>query len=305
MTAALALLVGAVGVLVWRPCQSSRGAAPRSAVALLLATGLGVWVGSFGLVATVIGGNVGGTLTACAALWRQLLAGQLAGWETAFVAGWLVALPGRGIAVLVLGGVRSRRLARTFRAVGVTPACGASVPARTFIVPGLSTTAITLGVLRPVILINDRFWRAASPTQRRVVIAHEHGHRRGRHVLIDGAARLLLAGLRPLPSAATAYDCIRRHLEALADDAAVRTHDAHTVGVEIGRIALSQPPEAGLGASGAALWRVQRLLEPRTRHLQRISVVILAAILSLGVVVVLGQSAHALGPPADAQFCPV
>lgn len=305
MTSALLLLTAGGVVLSWRPCQSGRGAAPRSAVALLLGATAAVWAGSFGLVVNVIAGDVGGTLPACGTLWRQLLAGQLAWWETMLIAAWALLVPGRGIAALTIAGMRSRRLASNLRAAGVTPATAPTAPDRTFIVPGLSTTAVTLGVLRPMILVDQHFWDQATPLQRRIVLAHEQGHRHGRHVLLDGTARLLLAALTPLPPARAAYECVRRHLEALADDAAVRSLDARTVGVELGRIALADAPRAGLGASGAALWRVERLLNPAVPVRRIGSVLLLTAAFAVGLVVVLEQTAHALAPVANANFCPV
>jgi hypothetical protein len=171
----------------------------------------------------------------------------------------------------------------------------------------LSTTAITLGTLWPLIVVDEDFWRTSSPLQRRVVVAHEDGHRRGRHGVIEGVARVLTAGLAPMPCASAVYECVRRHLEALADDAAVRCHDRATVGVQLGQIALASYPTAGLGASGAALWRVERLLSPNRPPSRRLSLALapVTAVLVFGMMFVVGETVYGLGPVANPQFCPV
>lgn len=139
-----------------------------------------------------------------------------------------------------------------------------------------------------------------------MVLAHEDGHRRGRHAIVDAVARMLAAGLRPLPLAIGVYECVRRHLEALADDAADRCHDRRTVGVQVGQIALASYPAAGLGASGAALWRVERLLSPDgPSSSKRLTLALVPAttVLATGMMVVLAEPAYALGPVANPQFC--
>ncbi|MDQ3972788.1 MAG: hypothetical protein M3276_00275, partial [Actinomycetota bacterium] len=214
MILALGLLVAGLAVVLWRPCRWAQGRAPRSAVALLLAATAGVWIGSLAMVVGLASGELGGTLAACGVLWRRLLGGQLGWWQTAALALWAVALPARGVWSLAVGGVRSRRLLRKLAAAGMAPLQPAPAASGTFVVSGLSTTAVTLGMLRPLILVDGRFWRTATPLQRQVVVAHEEGHRRGRHVLVDGAARALTAGLAPLPAAGRAYQWVRRQLEA-------------------------------------------------------------------------------------------
>jgi hypothetical protein len=301
------LLVAGLVIVLCRPCQRAAGRGPRSAVALLLAATGAVWVGSLGVVVAVVSGDLGGTMAACGMLWRQLLVGQLGWWQHGLVAAWVIGMPGRGAWSLAAGGLRSRRLLRTLRDAGFVPSGADALPARTLVVPGLSTPAVSLGVLRPVILVDAGFWSAATPLQRKVVLAHEDAHRRGRHVLVDGAGRALTAGLAPLPAARATYDCLRRHLEALADDAAARRHGREIVGLEVGRIALAAAPTLGLGASGSALWRVERLLTPTLHGSLATRLVLLAtsAILAVGLLVVLADTVVALGPVAGARYCPV
>lgn len=306
MISVLLLAAGLVGV-VYRPCQRAGGRGPRSAVALLLTATAAVWVGALGVVVAVVSGDLGGTMAACGVLWRQLLAGQLAWWQHGLIAAWIIGLPGRGAWALAAGGLRSRRLLRTLRDAGFVPSGTDALPARTLVVPGLSTPAVSVGVLRPVILVDADFWSSATPLQRRVVLAHEDGHRRGRHVLVDGAGRALTAGLAPLPAARAVYDCLRRHLEALADDAAARRHGRHNVGVVVGRIALAAAPTLGLGAAGPALWRVERLLTPPPRRslATRVALLATSAVLVVGLLVVLADTAVALGPVVSPRYCPV
>lgn len=307
MIASVVVLVGGLLMASWRPCRWGQGRAPRNAVAMLLAATAAIWAGSLGVVVTLVSGELGGTLAACGVLWRQLVAGQLAGWESALVALWLVAVPGRGAWSLAACSVRSRRLRRSLRAAAVAVPREECATPRVVLAPGLSTTAITLGMLRPLIVVDEDFWRTSSLLQRRVVVAHEDGHRRGRHAVIEGVARVFTAGLAPLPFAAGVYECVRRHLEALADDAAVRCHDRTTVGIQLGQIALGSYPPAGLGASGGALWRVERLLTPNRLPSRRLSLALApaTAVLVMGMMLVVGETAYALGPVANPQFCPV
>jgi hypothetical protein len=303
----LLLLAAGLAIVGCRPCRRGAARAPRSAIGLLLTATAAVWVGSLGVVVAVVSGELGSTVAACGVLWRQLLTGQLAWWHTGLVAAWIIALPGRGTWSLLAGGLRSRRLRRTLRTAAFAPSDAEPVPARTLVVPGLSTPAVSLGVLRPVILVDADFWSSATSLQRQVVLAHEDGHRRGRHVLVDGAGRALTSGLAPLPAASAVYDCVRRHLEALADDAAVRRHGRHSVGLEVGRIALAAVPTLGLGAAGSALWRVERLLTPPPRRplATRLLLLVTSAVLAVGLTAVLGDTVVALGPVISPQFCPV
>ncbi|MGH3665519.1 MAG: hypothetical protein ACRDU8_05430, partial [Egibacteraceae bacterium] len=163
MTSSVLLLAAGLVMILWRPCRWMQGRAPRSAVALLLAAAAAVWVGSRGLIVGFVSGEFGGTLAACGVLWRQFLSGQLAWWETSLVVAWILALPGRGLWSLLAGGLRSRRLLGRLKAAWATPSAhGADVPGP-LVVAGLSTTAITLGVLRPVVLVDAGFWRTATP----------------------------------------------------------------------------------------------------------------------------------------------
>ncbi len=264
------LTLMSLGILAWRPCRGREARAPHAAVAMLLLATAAVWVGSFGLVVHIIGGAGGTLVAACGSVLRSLLTGALGWWQSALLLGWVLLLPGRGLWRIGTDVAGSRPLLRRIHtapailADTALPALGPTGrPARrTVILRGLGTPAVTLGLMRPMVAIDARFWADADPTERSVVLAHEQAHQRGRHGVVDAAAQLLTAGLAPLPFVRHARDCIRRHLEALADDAAVRCHDTRLVGLTVGRVAVATAPRHGLGTSGDAVWRVRRLVAP-------------------------------------------
>lgn len=302
MGAVLLLAVGVALVHVG-PSRLHAARTPRNAVLLLLTAAAAVWVGSFGVVVALVSGVDDHVLTACGHVWRALVSGQL-GWPHALLsAAWFVFFPVRG-AWSVARRVRDARtlLRRLMFAARPLP----DAPAHAFLVPALSTPAVTLGTRRPKVFIDEDFWHGASPLERRVVLAHEAGHCRGRHALVETLTEFMLAGLAPLAVVDSVRASLRRHLEALADDAAVRIHGRRTVGVVLGRVALSAAPVSGLGAAGSScLWRVERLVTPSARPpwSERVATVGVVAVLSLSLVVVTGHAAMALGPVANPEYC--
>ncbi|MGH8886388.1 MAG: hypothetical protein ACRDYX_14670 [Egibacteraceae bacterium] len=297
------LLVSGVVMMLWRPCHSREGRAPRLAVALLLTSAAAVWLGSFGVMVGLLSGQSSAfTSAACGVVWRQLLSSHISWWQVAIGTAWVVALPTRGVWSLASNIRRNGQLLRSLRPVETV--VNDPVHGEVLVVPGLSTPAVTLGLLRPVVVVDERFWAGAPPLQRDVVLAHEQGHVRGRHGLVDAIMRLLTAGIAPLPAAAETYACLRRHLEALADDAAVRCHDRQTVGVALGRIALAACPAAGLGAAGASVWRVQRLVTAsRMQWHDRLLLWSMLLGVAVGLVLATAEVAHALGPVTNASYC--
>lgn len=253
------LLAAGLGVLLRPPCRAREAQAPRRALALVAVAAAAAWVGSFALLVRLLIGHGDGLLTACGELWHRVVLGTLEPWQLAVLAVWAGALPVRGAWTTGRRLVTSRRLLGRLRGLAVG-AVGEDEPA--LMVPGLATPAVTLGVWRPLVLVDAGFWEAASSTERSIVLAHEKAHQRGRHGLIDAVIELLVAGLSPLAARAATAARVRRLLEALADDAAVRNHDAATVGYVVGRLALGTTPVTGLGVAGSALWRVRRLVMP-------------------------------------------
>lgn len=183
------------------------------------------------------------------------------------------------------GTCRSVRSARRSLAAARAPAGDGVVFA------DLGTVACTVGFVRPHIVIDRSRFEALSTTQQRAIVAHERSHVRGWHALIDLAARGLAAGIAPWPGGRVAYDEIRRHLEAVADDCAARRTSRRDVAAAI--IEASRSPWAVpvLGAAGWAAWRVDRLLTP-PRRLRRHTMTALALI-GLTVVTTLQLSGHA------------
>lgn len=254
---AAGLLLAGGGVLAWRPWRDLGGARPRLVVALILAAAAAVWAGSLGLLVVALSGEHAGLLRACEALWRKLMAGQLTWWQWGLAALWVAAFPGRALLTIATATRRTRALRRCLRGIA-TPVPGATDSA--VLVPGLATPAVTVGALRPQVLIDEAFWRRSSTHVRSVVLTHEHAHHRGRHGIVELAAQALLGPLRPLPAARTGCGSLRAHLEALADDAASQSHGRKSVGRTLGHLALSEAPVVGLGMTGSSVWRVERLL---------------------------------------------
>lgn len=295
------LLFAGLVVAIWRPCRTLEGRAPRVAVALLLLSLTAVWVGAFAL-AIQVAVPVGDAWTACGMLWQQLLGGELEGWRTLPLAGWMIAFAARASAAVIRHHIRAWRLLRA-----VEPTATYLTGSKVLAVHGLSTPAVTVGIWRPRILVDDSFWRDASVLQRDVVIAHERTHVRGRHAIIESAATFLVAPFRPLSFAADLYECVRRHLEALADDGAVRVHGHAAVGRAVGDIALQAYPSMGLGATGACVWRVKRLLAPThpSRNRDRALLAAMVAMMTLMLLLAAAETARALGPTTGADYCAI
>ena len=260
MIAAATLLLAGLVILSWHPSPARDGRLPRATATVLLAGAAAIWLGSLGIVVAVVSGELGGIIAACGALWDRLVRGGLVWWHLLPAGGWLLAFPTRGLWALTVEAGRCRRLQGTLAAAG-TP-LDRRAHARAHLVPGLGTPALTLGMLHPQVFIDETFWETAQGGDQAVVLAHEHAHRRGRHGLFEALGVLLLSPVGPLPAARHAQALLRLQLEALADDAAARRHNTDAVGHALGRIALAATPRSGLGAAGANVWRVRRLLAP-------------------------------------------
>lgn len=298
------LLVAGLLTLVWVPNYYRHGRAPHAAVALSLLGAASVWAGSFSLVVGVVLGHHVRMVDACGLLWRALATDGLGWWQLGLLATWTVAVPGRGLSALAGSARRGWLLLAGVRSAG-QPLPGGG---RVLGVPGLSTPGLTLGVVRPLTLIDCVFWRTATATERAVVLAHERGHRVGRHGLLDVVMEVLTAGLSPFPPAEAAAACVRRHLEALADDAAARRHSAHTVGRTLAHVALAGAPTTGLGAGGAAVWRVRRLVTPPppVRRWKRLPLAgVATTVLVAAFLMAVAEAAHALCPFGNTCFVPL
>lgn len=299
-----AMLLGwGLALVIWRPCREREGRAPRAAVALLLLSSASVWLGAFAVAVQFAAQEPSGAWTACGLLWQQIVTGQIDWWRVVPLVAWFVGFPVRGAVGLVRHELRLVRLARGLRRTGTALRESSDV----LLVPELGTPAVALGAVRPRILVDRDFWQRATTAEREVVLAHERAHARGRHAIVEATTTLLVAPLRPLAAADDVYECVRRHLEALADDTAVRTHGRETVGRALGHVALEAFPAAGLGATGACLWRVRRLLAPTHELVRRDRTIMTGMVVMMAVMLIVAgaETASALGPVAGADFCPI
>ncbi len=301
------LLLSGLVMVAWRPCRSREGRVPRVAVALLLLSAAAIWLGSFALAVAVASGSAVGGLEACGVVWRRLLAGELVWWRTVPLLVWALVFPLRGLRAMSVRLRQSRALAIKLVAAGEPLEVTRWSGRRAVVVPNLSTPAVTLGLARPTILLDRTFWQEATPPQRDIVFAHEVAHARGRHGLIEALATLVTAPLAPVPAGREVYDCVRRHLEALADDAAARRHGRTAVGTTLGRVALAGYPPSGLGTSGSCVWRVGRLVTEDRKASWRDRGLLLAMVITMTAMLAVAgaDTAAALGPVANPDFCPL
>jgi hypothetical protein len=251
VTAALVMLVaGLAGTYLVR--ERSLAGSPRLAVAAHLVALVLTWAGVLSAVAHVVAPGEG-VVGACGVLLASL-------WNSSATPGTVA-----GLAVYALLAVRGTlaavRTARTVADARRRLLVAGDRRGGHVAVPGLGTVAVTVGLLRPTVVVDrDRFAALTAPEQA-VVLEHERGHIRGLHQLVDLLARALSAGLSPWPGARLAHDEIRRHLEAAADDYAARRSSPRRVARAIA-VAASGPAPSTLGAAGWHVWRVQRLLDP-------------------------------------------
>ncbi|MBA2529864.1 MAG: hypothetical protein H0V19_07890 [Euzebyales bacterium] len=299
------LLLSGLVMVAWRPCRSLEGRAPRLAITLLLLSVAAIWAGSASMAVAVAAGTTVGGLEACGVVWRQLLAGDVVWWRTMPLLVWAAVFPLRGLRATSRRLNQSRLLARMLVAAGEPLGVGHASGARVVVVPNLSTPAVTLGLARRTVLLDRAFWHDATSMQRDIVLTHELAHARGRHGIIEALATLVTAPLAPVMAGGEVYDCVRRHLEALADDVAARRHGRTAVGTTLGRVALAGHPATGLGASGSSVWRVARLVTVPHAASWRDRGLLLAMVITMTVMLsaAAADTASALGPVANPDFC--
>jgi len=122
------------------------------------------------------------------------------------------------------------------------------------------------------------------------VLAHERAHLRGRHHLVLGAARAILAAFPFVPAFRRAADEIGVLVEIVADDAARRSHGAGSLGRALVTLSRREVGPATLSASSSGvqtrLERLSRPLAPPRRPIRAAgwAVTCVVAVLPLGVV---------------------
>ncbi|MGH3433995.1 MAG: M56 family metallopeptidase [Thermocrispum sp.] len=129
------------------------------------------------------------------------------------------------------------------------------------------------------------------------VLAHEHAHLAGRHHLLLAATRGLAAVLPRITLFTAGATEIARLLEMCADDAAVRTHDRHTLlGALLTLSGAATLPAGALGAASIGLLdRAERLAgppQPGRRARARLLLSATVALLLTGPVVTALLAAH-------------
>ncbi|HEX6255530.1 MAG TPA: M48 family metalloprotease [Euzebyales bacterium] len=191
------------------------------------------------------------------AAWAELVPGVAGGYGPP--AGYAMT----AVLLLMIGRSASAwyRTAATVRAARQRYLAMSSVAAPGVAFAPIGSVACTVGLFRPMVFVNPERYTRLAPDEQAAVLAHERGHVRGRHGLIDLLMRTVTAGLRPLPGADLGRREVRRHLEALADDRASGLTSRRTVATAIVAAAAS-PPSGALGAAGWSTWRVERLLAP-------------------------------------------
>lgn len=251
MTAALIMLAaGLAGTYLVR--GRSLAGSPRLAVAAHLVALVLTWAGILSAVAQTAAPGAG-VVGACGVLLASLWNGTASPGTLAGLAVYVL-LPVRG----ALAGVQAARTVTEVRRRLLV--AGDRCPGHVAVL-GLGTVAVTVGLLRPTIVVDRERFAALTASEQAIVLEHERGHIRGLHQLIDLLARALSAGLSPWRGARIAHEEIRRHLEAAADDYAARRSSPRRVARAIA-VAAAAPAPSALGAAGWHVWRVQRLLDP-------------------------------------------
>lgn len=265
-----AVLAATLGLLApFVLCRlSGRGPTPALWVVAHTTSLLLAWAGLLGVVGQLAAPQ-SGLLDLCGVLLSSL-------WSSSSPTSRLLAvlifalLPGRALWTATTASFSAGKTGRGLRKRGVGSGAYTSVG-------GLGTIAVTVGFPWPVIAVDPEHLDALEGDAQHAILDHERAHLRGAHHLVDLLVRALAAGLSPWPGARTAHREVRRHLEAVADDAAARRGSRRTVARAIVDAA-STVPVVGLGSGGWSHWRVDRLLTPPAAPLRLIAGVLLVTV---------------------------
>ena len=145
---------------------------------------------------------------------------------------------------------------------------------------------------------------ALDDDQVRAVIAHERAHLRGRHDLVLALACALRRSFPRLRCMTIGHDELARLLEMRADDVALRHIDRLVMAKALVTLSSGSLPVGALGAGGATLARLHRLVEP-SRSIRLPSRLVLAAgtftLLALPIAIAAEPAAIA----AAMNYCPL
>lgn len=142
----------------------------------------------------------------------------------------VLSLPGRGLCAVAHTAIASALIRTRARVTAVPRARTAPPLSSWWTMSGTrpwssrSDPALTVGVIQPIVVVNAAFCALDDRTHRGC-FAHERAQRRGRHGVLEATPKLLLPGLMPLPLDHNVRRCVRRDLEALADDATAQQYD--------------------------------------------------------------------------------
>lgn len=146
---------------------------------------------------------------------------------------------------------------------------------------------------------------ALDPAELRAVLAHEQAHLRERHHLVLAGAQVLDQAFPFVPAFRWGRVEVARLVELIADDAATRHCERHTIAHALVALAAGTAPTAALGAGGPTTpGRVDRLLAP-ARPLQPIAVLLGAAALATLVAVPLLLAAGPAVAATQMPYCPL
>lgn len=156
--------------------------------------------------------------------------------------------------------------------------------------------ALTVGLVRPRVVLSQRLLTLPE-AHRRVVLAHEEAHRRGRHPAFLLAVEAIARGF-PLAPVRWAADAFRFALEAIADERAVaETGDRALVAETVAHVALTSVGSAP-AFEGSEVRRVRRLMAP-TPQRWLLSAVALVGVLFLVFGFASGHAVHCAAASLD------
>jgi Zn-dependent protease with chaperone function len=193
------------------------------------------------------------------------------------------------LSLVAIGTVRATRAADPSRfALGQPMSTDGGVSV--YVLPVERPLAYAVGLRRPRVVVSQGLMALLSTEERRAALAHEVAHVRGGHPGLLFVGRVMTGAFGVLPPARRAFACLRRELEAVADDHAARTvGDPEVVARAIAKVSLAGAtfaPTVALADEPDLAYRVERLLgrhpQSRTRGVVALAV---TGVLAIGVVV--------------------
>ena len=314
MTVALVLVGYAAVLAVAVPTALRRGSwaarAPRLGITVWLALSLSAVLAvvlagaALAVPATQLSADLGELLRACVMALRAEYASPGGALPAATGATVTLAVLGRLVCcatAALLGAARERRAHGDALAIVGRPVhrLGAVVvdhhTAAAYCLPGRARR-IVLTSAAVVALADDEL---------SAVLAHERAHLRGRHHLVLAGVQAFDRAFPGVPLFAEVRRQVTMLVEMLADDAAARHHQRHTVAAALLRVAGARAPAAGLAAGGpTAVARVRRMLAP-ARPVSPAGRILVAAAVAAAVLLPVAVAAAPAAAATRLDYCPV